>query len=381
MEAVRRPTVLIISTSYPVIGDGSEAAGAFVADFATALSASVRVRVVGPGRAESRDLGSEIHVWRFAAGSRPLSLLSPLKPWHWPAIVGALSSLRRQVLAAAADGEVMHILALWVLPSGWAARLAARAAGVRYSVWALGSDIWSLGRMPLIRTFLASIGRDAHAAYADGIQLGLDAEKIVRRPFHFMPSCRALSGLRVRPVAMTPPYRLLYLGRWHPNKGIDLLFDALDMLGDGDWNRISEVHIAGGGPLATMVEARAMDLLNAGRPVRISGFLGRTEAEKALAVADRLLLPSRIESIPVVFSDALAYGVPVVAMPTGDLPHLIADGGGWLAREIGAEAFVEALRVSLGPTDDSRRVPQSLRDRFQVKAVADAFAASLQGVP
>lgn len=371
-------TVLVVSTSYPLAADGSEAAGAFVADFVKALGAEVPVRVVGPGLLEGAEAGAPVPTWRFSAGGRPLSLLSPLKPWHWPAIIRTLRSLRRQAFAAASDGQVAHVHALWVLPSGWAARAVARATGASYSVWALGSDIWTLGRLPLVRGLLTSITRDASAVYADGLQLARDAASITGRPFTFMPSCRALTGERSRPVATTAPYRFLYLGRWHPNKGTDLLFDALDALVDDDWTRIAEIHIAGGGPLQQEVEARAQKLILAGRPVRLSGFLNRDAAQAALADADRLLLPSRIESIPVVFSDALAYGLPVVSMPIGDLPDLLADGGGWLASEVGGDAFAQALRMaSLGPPPGYNAL-SVLRKQFNVFQVASAFADSLR---
>ncbi len=371
--------VLVISTSYPAAGDGSEAAGAFVADFVEALSAHVPVRVVGPGRSEGPEAGAAVPTWRFSAGTRPLSLLSPLKPWHWPAIVGTLRSLRRQALAASADGGVAHVLALWVLPSGWAARVVARSLGIRYSVWALGSDIWSLGRLPVVKGFLARVIRDAEAAYADGLQLARDAERLGGRRVEFMSSCRSLSGERSRPVADVAPYRFLYLGRWHPNKGTDLLFDALDLLDDEDWRRIAEVHVAGGGPLRPLVEQRVRRLVDAGRPVRLSGFLDRAAAERALAEADRLLLPSRIESIPVVFSDALAYGLPVVSMPAGDLPGLLVDGGGWVASAVDGDAFAQALRSSLAPAPGVLDALPALRERFRVAAVARAFADARRG--
>jgi glycosyltransferase involved in cell wall biosynthesis len=245
-------------------------------------------------------------------------------------------------------------------------------------VWALGSDIWSLGRLPLVRGLLASISRGADAAYADGLQLARDAEALSGRQFEFMPSCRGLRGVRERNVADSPPYRFLYLGRWHVNKGTDLLFDALDALGDSDWRRIAEVHVAGGGPLQDIVEQRTKRLLAAGRPLRLSGFLNRSDAERSLADADRLLLPSRIESIPVVFSDALAYGLPVVSMPIGDLPDLLSGGGGWLARDVGAEAFADAIRASLDPSARVLEALPALRERFRIASVAAAFAASLR---
>lgn len=326
--------------------DGSEAAGAFVADFVDELTRLAPTRVVGPGTKEAIE-HTTAPVWRFAAGDKPLSLLSPLNPLHWIPILRTLRSLHRQVAAACADGRVRHILALWVLPSGWAARSVARRLRISYSVWALGSDIWSLGKLPIVRNLLGRIGKDASFAFADGIQLGKDAETLCHRPFEFLPSSRKLSGVRSRPVATEPPYRLLFLGRWHQNKGIDLLLEALHLLDDEDWKKIEEVHIAGGGPLENHVLTEVESLRRSERPIRLSGYLSKQQAEQALGEADRLLIPSRIESIPVVFSDAMAFCIPVVSMPVGDLPELIGKKLGWVSAETTSAGFLSALREAI----------------------------------
>lgn len=365
---MRRDTLLVVSTSYPMSADGSEAAGAFVSDFVETLAKWGPVRVVGPGIEEAFEADKPTPTWRFRAGKRPLSLLSPLQPADWPLILGALGSLRRQVFAAGQDGRVAHVLALWALPSGWAARAFARREGVPYSIWALGSDIWSLGRIPVVRNVLGSVCRDAKLAFADGLQLAADAEALSGRKFDFLPSCRRLSGHRQAPVSNEGPYRYLFLGRWHPNKGIDLLIDALGLLRSDDWARIQEVRIAGGGPLSSLVRQGVARLQAAGRPVRLDGYLDREEASRAFAVADRLLLPSRIESIPVVFSDALAYELPIIAMPVGDLPSLLSQGGGWLSPRVDSDGLVQAIRDSF--SSPPAPMPAELRQRFDLDRVA-----------
>lgn len=342
-----KDTILIVSTSFPAEHDGSEAAGGFVADFADELAKLIPTRVVGPGNVESVE-EANVSVWRFAAGDKALSLLSPANPLHWIAILRTLRSLRKQVTAACADGRVKHILALWVLPSGWAARSAARNHGITYSVWALGSDIWSLGKLPVVRNLLGRVGKEAKLAFADGIQLGKDAEKLCNRPFEFLPSSRKLSGVRSRPVATTPPYRLLFLGRWHPNKGIDLLLEALHLLDNEDWQNIEEVHIAGGGPMDSIVRHEVEKLRKAGRPLRISGYQSKLEAEALLGKSDWLLIPSRIESIPVILTDAMTMGLPVIATPTGDIPAIISKSEtGVLSSGCTAFEFAEATRTAL----------------------------------
>jgi glycosyltransferase involved in cell wall biosynthesis len=349
-----RDTLLIITTSYPEHGDGSEAAGAFVADLAEELAARIPVRVVAPGRhAGAVELRDGVEVRRFAGTGRPLSLLSPTRPADWPAIAGTLRSLRKEVLASDADDRIAHTFALWVLPSGWAAAALQRAHGVPYSVWALGSDIWSLGRVPIVRSLLRRVIRKAAHCYADGLQLGEDAAAIGRRPFEFLPSTRRLS----RPASVRRGdgrTRLLFLGRWHPNKGVDLLLDALDLLPEDAWGRIGEMRLAGGGPLEPLVRDRVGKLQAGGRPVRLDGYLDRQQAAEAIASADWLVIPSRIESIPVVFSDAMKLGCPVVSTPVGDLPRLMrSQPVGILADAADAPSIAAAIQQALRASPDA----------------------------
>src|SRR5262249_20079033 len=136
--------------------------------------------------------------------------------------------------------------------------------------------------------------------------------------------------------------------RWHPNKGVDLLLDALARLDDGDWARIEKIEIQGGGPLESLVRERISALRARGRPIEGGKFLGKAEAEAAIGRADWLLIPSRIESIPVVFSDAMKMGRPVIAMPVGDLPRLLSrDDIGVCSEAVDADAYAAALRRAL----------------------------------
>ena len=123
----------------------------------------------------------------------------------------------------------------------------ARERGIGYSVWLLGSDVWSLGRLPVVRTMLARVIRQAEHAYADGYKLAQDAYRIAGREVEFLPSTRKIDFVDPPSPRCRPPYRLLFLGRWHPNKGIDLLLDALESLGDADWRNIESLEIQGGG--------------------------------------------------------------------------------------------------------------------------------------
>jgi len=340
------PGIALITTSYPDNAPGTEAAGSFVEDFALELSNSLPVTVLAASREDAAENTTNLTVRRFAVPRLPLSLIKPQKPSHWPAVLATLQSGHAALGRLIEDDRPDHILALWALPSGWWAESAGR--GVPFSTWALGSDIWSLGRIPLIRGKLRSVLRNAHHRFADGLGLCNDVERLCGKPCTFLPSTRRLPAARDLAVAAQAPYKLAFLGRWHPNKGIDLLMHALEALDDDDWGRIGEVRIFGGGPLGAQIRAAVETLSAAGRPVSVGGYLDKSEAAELIAWADYLLLPSRIESIPVVFSDALQLGTPVVTTPVGDLPRLHERYDfGVLAGAASDTAYAEAIRQAI----------------------------------
>lgn len=374
-----RGAIVLVTTSYPTTGDGSEAAGAFVKDLADEIALAVPVRVVAPGPARRIEVhGPNVHLYRYPAPDKPLS---NLRPWH-PADALAIARVMRagiaQTRAAAAAGPTARIIALWALPSGHWARQVAAERNIPYDVWTLGSDIWSLGRLPIIRSWLGNVLRDADRCFADGIALAEDTRAIAGRPVTFLPSTRKITRRRETPVRDAPPYRLLFLGRWHPNKGIDLLLDALALLGDTDWSRIESVSIYGGGPLEGLVRERVAALIAAERPVRLGGFLDKPAAEQAILDADWLLIPSRVESIPVVFSDAMKLGCPVIAMPVGDLPELVGSAVGIVAARVDTDTFVAALVKGLDKGDVHRKkMLAAMASRFDLSATARKVRADL----
>jgi glycosyltransferase involved in cell wall biosynthesis len=82
--------------------------------------------------------------------------------------------------------------------------------------------------------------------------------------------------------------------------------------------------------------------------VHLQGFLDRAAAARLFDWADFILLPSRLESIPIIFSDAMQARRPIIATPVGDLPRLLASyGTGILAQAVTPAAFVEAIREAV----------------------------------
>lgn len=372
--------IVLVTTSFPESVSGSEAAGGFVSDFAGALSRRVAVTVVAPGTRDGHAFSDGIDVHRYRVSKQPLSLLRPQNPAHWPAIFRTLQSGRRALGAVLDQRPANHILALWALPSGYWARACARRTKVPYSVWALGSDIWALGRVPLIRSVLRTVLRDAAHRFADGLALAEDVRAISQMSCHFLASARHFPIAEDTPARRGPPYRLAYLGRWHRNKGTDLLLEALDRLPETAWDRIEAVRIAGGGPLEPEIRAACEKFKAAGRPMALQGYMDPNEAAALFAWTDFVCIPSRIESIPVVFSDALQARKPVIATPVGDLPRLLEDGAaGVLAEAPTASAYAAAIEAAVTrPVSAASASLEALRRQFDVEAIVDEFLQQLK---
>jgi glycosyltransferase involved in cell wall biosynthesis len=209
--------------------------------------------------------------------------------------------------------------------------------------------------------------------FADGYKLAEDVTAISGKSCDFLPSCRRLPENSIKTLATNPPYKLAFLGRWHKNKGIDLLLESLSLLNIEDWNRIKEIRIHGGGPLDHLVNTQAKILKNKGYPVTTGGYLNVMDANSLFQWADFLLIPSRVESIPVVFSDAMQSNCPVISMPVGDLQYLIdSNHVGVCAKSISRAGFSEALHNALlTPPFLYETAMKSVVSHFSISTVAE----------
>ncbi len=343
--------VLVITTSYAQESTGKEAAGSFVNAFVRDLHNmdNVEVRVVYPSVIKQTNSDFQKP---FKVEFLPLSVLKLTNIFHWTHIFNTLLTGQKAVINEAIDFQPNYILALWALPSGYWARKAAFKLNIKYSNWCLGSDIWSLAKIPVVKGMLKKVLINAQVNFADGYQLCQDVKNLSSKDCMFLPSSRKLNYQQAKPLIIKDKLNLCFIGRWHENKGIDILLDSLALLNNSDLEKIHSIVIAGGGQLEDMVKKKVKHLQKQGLPIQLLGFVDKEKATELISNSDFMLIPSRIESIPVIFSDAIQLLRPVIAMPVGDLPVLLNKYScGILSKNVNAESYslaiIEALQLDV----------------------------------
>lgn len=170
------------------------------------------------------------------------------------------------------------------------------------------------------------------------------------------------------------PFRLLYVGKWTPLKGVHLLARIMRELGEG-----FELRYTGG-------RAAEHDKLNMPNNMHDIGRLnGEHAVVAAMQVADAFLFPSRSEGHPLVVVEAMACGLPVIAMHGSSLAEVVENGvtGELCPRDDVAAFAAAAQRLA---TDDACRnaMAGAARNlavgRFSEKRMAEAYADLYRGV-
>lgn len=150
---------------------------------------------------------------------------------------------------------------------------------------------------------------------------------------------------------------LLAAGRLVPEKGFDLLIEALAEVRSQFPS--ADLTIAGSGREKSALEA-AIQNAHLGGAVRI---LDSLESPYALFPgATVFVLSSRYEGMPNALLEAAAAGLPIVATPAsgGVVEFLSGREGAWLAKECAAAALAEALVTALRTLTPGQR----FRDDF-----------------
>jgi glycosyltransferase involved in cell wall biosynthesis len=345
--------IQIITSSYPAFpGDPGGTAGLFVRSFAKALAQHGHTVVVQPiARKEKYQKENDVIIEPipWGGGDQVLASINFFSLKNLANILRFFRVGKENVIAVHRKYRIDKTICMWIIPCGVFGYWIKKVLNKDYDLWALGSDIWRVRRIPVLgRWLIKKISSLAARIYADGVELSRETTAITDRTCAFLASNRklpkpndGLSFFEPREVI-----HFLFVGRYHRNKGPDLLIRAVSLLDEAVKKQI-RVHIFGTGPLeAKLYKLQTRFLLK--DIVRIGGPLCDQDFSDYLSRVSFLVIPSRVESIPLVFSDALQVHTPVISMPVGDLPELIKKYNcGLLADKVSPVSLAKAMTMAV----------------------------------
>ena len=371
--------LLLVANRYPA--NPADRASPFLPGFAAALSrAGAEVRVVTPDYG-ARPNEEEARVRRFP-GTRDGRVVGALRPW-WPPDALALAGLMRRWSAAIAgearDMRPDAVMACWALPSGWLSREASRDLRVPLGVWCLGSDILVWGAHPLGRMWVVPVLRAAAVCWADGMTLAERASRLAGRPCAFLPSWHELPP--PEPVALEEPADApiaLMVGRLEASKGMLTFMAAAERLLAR--SPAARIHVVGWGGLAGRVARWAGDPARGGR-ARFWGPQPPGVIHALLRRCSCAVIPTTLDSIPLVFGEAVQAGARLVVSDHGDLPGLVRQYGLGVAFRAGdpeacAQAMLETMAGGGGSEEGRARLVADFSPARAARRVLDDFVAA-----
>ena len=143
---------------------------------------------------------------------------------------------------------------------------------------------------------------------------------------------------------------VIFLGRLHPKKGVDLLLRA--------WTQVAsyhrDAHLVVAGPdsdgTRAVLEAVVQEHRLQGQ-VTFTGMLRDQMKWSALAASEAFTLPSHSEGLSMSTLEAMGVGLPVIITRQCNLPEVQQHGAGWII-EPEWRALAEALRELLEKRSD-----------------------------
>jgi glycosyltransferase involved in cell wall biosynthesis len=226
-------------------------------------------------------------------------------------------------------------------------------------------DLWRASR-PVVALVheLPSVADDGTGCGREQEEPLLRADRIVAVSVHGRDALRD-RGVEAQRIHVVPPgfdgvprnersrvrgdvVRVLCVAQWIPRKGILTLVEAwrqkerpgtvLQLIGETGADQTYETHVRA-----------AIEAVPDGSIV-VSGCVDDATLGKAYASADFFVLPSRYEGYGIVYAEALASGLPVIACNVGPIPEIVGRGSAILAQPDDKAVLSAALDLLLGDT-------------------------------
>ena len=256
--------------------------------------------------------------------------------------------------------DLFHIHALWQYTSHISSKFAFKNS-IPYIISPKGMlEPWSLNTSNYAKKLALKLyqQKDLEKATCIHATSEMESQNIrnlgLNNPIAVIPHCIDLSTISLRERKLEKDkYKILFLSRIHPKKGIELLIDAYaDLASTLRYNW--QVQIVGNGN-ANYIKALMHRIKKRGleNEIKISDPQFGSDKLKTLQEADVFVLPTYSENFGVVIAEALSCGIPVITTKGTPWEELNTYNAGWWI-DIGVNPLVDALSKALELTDEER---------------------------
>lgn len=269
--------------------------------------------------------------------------------------LGRSPAMSRWLSEQAESGSVdlIHNHSLWMMPNVYPGRVACRhgtplvvSPRGALSAWAMqsGSAIkkifWPLLQRPVLSAAVC-LHATAESEYKDIRRMGF------RQPVAIIPN--GIDIPELLPKADKDYRTLLFLGRIHPVKGLDMLLPAWRAVQDRlpDWH----LKIVGPDNRGYLGEMRHLAGELKLERIEFSGALYGAQKWRAYRDADLFVLPTYSENFGMSVAEALAVGTPAIVSKGAPWSELSARKAGWWI-DIGLDPLVACLENALACSTD-----------------------------
>ena len=292
---------------------------------------------------------------RLAALSGPPINKNPYSIHIFPPVffmrrLGWSPEMHRWLQAEAMTGniELIHNHGLWMMPNVYTGQVAKRSGTLlvvsphgTLSAWAMQSGsfikrfFWPLLQRPALDA-VTCFHATSELEYKDIRRMGF------RQPVAIIPN--GIEIFSLEPKTRLEFRTLLFLGRLHPVKGLDMLLPAWQRVQHHfpEW-RLQIVGPESGGYLAKMQDLAVELQLER---IEFSGELLGEEKRNAYRQADLFVLPSYSENFGMSVAEAMAEGTPAIVTKGAPWNGLITYDTGWWI-DIGVDSLERCLKNAL----------------------------------
>lgn len=267
-----------------------------------------------------------------------------------PRNLGRSPKMKRWLISEVNAGsvDIIHNHGLWMMPNVYSGNACSKSKCLLMVSPHGAMSSWALGRSAIVKTIFWKLLQGPAVRNATCFHATSESEyEDIRRLGFKQPVCIIPCGVNMQPLEKGQDgqrKQLLFLGRIHPIKGVDILLHA--------WKAVEhkfpewDLHVVGpdnGGYLLEMRELAEKLRLNR---IIFRGSLFGEEKLQAYKDASLYVLPTHSENFGITVAEALAAGTPAIVTRGAPWAGLEEYGAGWWI-DTGVAPLVACLEQAL----------------------------------